>query len=187
MFAPQVAARGVPVAEFNMEDTPATKNFMCVFLVAQWDGCSAFFFFFWTSTNLRLAFMSWWQVSLPGPLWHHAAVCTSPPPNRRWIKAGCGHQLNTWTLFVNWRWLFKGSNCIGLHNYYSTMRGATVIIDFFCFAKHGGSLPIVWLQLWNLSLNKCTKMITWLTTIQNEGCVDPFEANACEISVGGSV
>lgn len=30
MFAPQVAARGVPVAEFNMEDTPVTKNFMCV-------------------------------------------------------------------------------------------------------------------------------------------------------------
>ncbi|XP_075901585.1 NAD-dependent protein deacylase sirtuin-5, mitochondrial isoform X1 [Nelusetta ayraudi] len=28
LFAPQVAARGVPVAEFNMEDTPATKNFM---------------------------------------------------------------------------------------------------------------------------------------------------------------
>ncbi|XP_070688724.1 NAD-dependent protein deacylase sirtuin-5A, mitochondrial-like [Pempheris klunzingeri] len=28
MFAPQVAARGVPVAEFNMEDTPATKRFM---------------------------------------------------------------------------------------------------------------------------------------------------------------
>ncbi|KAI7799721.1 NAD-dependent protein deacylase sirtuin-5, mitochondrial isoform X1 [Triplophysa rosa] len=28
MFAPQVAARGVPVAEFNMECTPATKNFM---------------------------------------------------------------------------------------------------------------------------------------------------------------
>ncbi|XP_012694921.1 NAD-dependent protein deacylase sirtuin-5, mitochondrial [Clupea harengus] len=27
MFAPQVAARGVPVAEFNMEDTPATMNF----------------------------------------------------------------------------------------------------------------------------------------------------------------
>ncbi|XP_058235229.1 NAD-dependent protein deacylase sirtuin-5, mitochondrial [Hemibagrus wyckioides] len=28
MFAPQVAARGVPVAEFNMEYTPATMNFM---------------------------------------------------------------------------------------------------------------------------------------------------------------
>ncbi|XP_060722626.1 NAD-dependent protein deacylase sirtuin-5, mitochondrial-like isoform X1 [Tachysurus vachellii] len=28
MFAPQVAARGVPVAEFNMECTPATKRFM---------------------------------------------------------------------------------------------------------------------------------------------------------------
>lgn len=27
MFAPQVAARGVPVAEFNMEDTPATLRF----------------------------------------------------------------------------------------------------------------------------------------------------------------
>ncbi|KAF3690451.1 NAD-dependent protein deacylase sirtuin-5A, mitochondrial [Channa argus] len=27
MFAPQVAARGVPVAEFNMEDTPATLHF----------------------------------------------------------------------------------------------------------------------------------------------------------------
>ena len=27
MFAPQVAARGVPVAEFNMEHTPATKDF----------------------------------------------------------------------------------------------------------------------------------------------------------------
>ena len=27
MFAPQVAARGVPVAEFNMEHTPATKEF----------------------------------------------------------------------------------------------------------------------------------------------------------------
>ncbi|XP_076134201.1 NAD-dependent protein deacylase sirtuin-5, mitochondrial [Alosa pseudoharengus] len=27
MFAPQVAARGVPVAEFNMEDTPATMSF----------------------------------------------------------------------------------------------------------------------------------------------------------------
>ena len=27
MFAPQVAARGVPVAEFNMEHTPATDNF----------------------------------------------------------------------------------------------------------------------------------------------------------------
>ncbi|KAA8589367.1 hypothetical protein FQN60_012732 [Etheostoma spectabile] len=27
MFAPQVAARGVPVAEFNMEDTPATTRF----------------------------------------------------------------------------------------------------------------------------------------------------------------
>ncbi|XP_053286412.1 NAD-dependent protein deacylase sirtuin-5, mitochondrial [Pleuronectes platessa] len=27
MFAPQVAARGVPVAEFNMEDTPATMRF----------------------------------------------------------------------------------------------------------------------------------------------------------------
>ncbi|XP_028300282.1 NAD-dependent protein deacylase sirtuin-5A, mitochondrial [Gouania willdenowi] len=27
MFAPQVAARGVPVAEFNMEDTPATRSF----------------------------------------------------------------------------------------------------------------------------------------------------------------
>lgn len=33
MFAPQVAARGVPVAEFNMEDTPATKNFMCVCII----------------------------------------------------------------------------------------------------------------------------------------------------------
>lgn len=30
MFAPQVAARGVPVAEFNMENTPATMRFMCV-------------------------------------------------------------------------------------------------------------------------------------------------------------
>ncbi|KAM9307844.1 NAD-dependent protein deacylase sirtuin-5, mitochondrial [Gastrophryne carolinensis] len=28
MFAPQVAARGVPVAEFNMESTPATMGFM---------------------------------------------------------------------------------------------------------------------------------------------------------------
>lgn len=27
MFAPQVAARGVPVAEFNLEDTPATQRF----------------------------------------------------------------------------------------------------------------------------------------------------------------
>jgi len=27
MFAPQVAARGVPVAEFNVETTPATENF----------------------------------------------------------------------------------------------------------------------------------------------------------------
>lgn len=27
MFAPQVAARGVPVAEFNIEATPATDNF----------------------------------------------------------------------------------------------------------------------------------------------------------------
>ncbi|XP_057697986.1 NAD-dependent protein deacylase sirtuin-5, mitochondrial [Corythoichthys intestinalis] len=27
MFAPQVAARGVPVAEFNLEDTPATMRF----------------------------------------------------------------------------------------------------------------------------------------------------------------
>jgi len=27
MFAPQVAARGVPVAEFNMEHTPATEEF----------------------------------------------------------------------------------------------------------------------------------------------------------------
>ncbi|CAG5863061.1 unnamed protein product [Menidia menidia] len=27
MFAPQVATRGVPVAEFNMEDTPATMHF----------------------------------------------------------------------------------------------------------------------------------------------------------------
>ena len=27
MFAPQVAARGVPVAEFNMEITPATEQF----------------------------------------------------------------------------------------------------------------------------------------------------------------
>ena len=27
MFAPQVAARGVPVAEFNMEDTPVTMHF----------------------------------------------------------------------------------------------------------------------------------------------------------------
>lgn len=27
MFAPQVAARGVPVAEFNMENTPATTHF----------------------------------------------------------------------------------------------------------------------------------------------------------------
>lgn len=30
MFAPQVAARGVPVAEFNMEDTPATMRFKYV-------------------------------------------------------------------------------------------------------------------------------------------------------------
>ncbi|XP_065113372.1 NAD-dependent protein deacylase sirtuin-5, mitochondrial [Paramisgurnus dabryanus] len=28
MFAPQVAARGVPVAEFNTDSTPATKSFM---------------------------------------------------------------------------------------------------------------------------------------------------------------
>jgi NAD+-dependent protein deacetylase sirtuin 5 len=28
MFAPQVAERGVPVAEFNMESTPATHKFM---------------------------------------------------------------------------------------------------------------------------------------------------------------
>lgn len=27
MFAPQVSARGVPVAEFNMEATPATNRF----------------------------------------------------------------------------------------------------------------------------------------------------------------
>lgn len=27
MFAPQVSARGVPVAEFNMEATPATDRF----------------------------------------------------------------------------------------------------------------------------------------------------------------
>ena len=27
MFAPQVSARGVPVAEFNMETTPATERF----------------------------------------------------------------------------------------------------------------------------------------------------------------
>lgn len=27
MFAPQVAERGVPVAEFNMEPTPATHQF----------------------------------------------------------------------------------------------------------------------------------------------------------------
>lgn len=41
MFAPQVAARGVPVAEFNMEDTPATMRFMCVlFPVRQFDTCS---------------------------------------------------------------------------------------------------------------------------------------------------
>lgn len=30
MFAPQVAARGVPVAEFNMENTPTTMHFKCV-------------------------------------------------------------------------------------------------------------------------------------------------------------
>ena len=27
MFAPQVAMRGVPVAEFNMEETPVTRQF----------------------------------------------------------------------------------------------------------------------------------------------------------------
>jgi NAD-dependent deacetylase sirtuin 5 len=27
MFAPQVAARGIPVAEFNMEKTPTTEKF----------------------------------------------------------------------------------------------------------------------------------------------------------------
>lgn len=27
MFAPELAARGVPVAEFNIEETPATYNF----------------------------------------------------------------------------------------------------------------------------------------------------------------
>lgn len=27
MFAPQVAARGIPVAEFNLESTPETINF----------------------------------------------------------------------------------------------------------------------------------------------------------------
>lgn len=27
MFAPEVAARGVPVAEFNLESTPGTENF----------------------------------------------------------------------------------------------------------------------------------------------------------------
>lgn len=32
MFAPQVAARGVPVAEFNMENTPATERFKHVSL-----------------------------------------------------------------------------------------------------------------------------------------------------------
>ncbi|XP_017292565.1 NAD-dependent protein deacylase sirtuin-5, mitochondrial isoform X1 [Kryptolebias marmoratus] len=36
MFAPQVAARGVPVAEFNMENTPATERFKHVlFTVTQ--------------------------------------------------------------------------------------------------------------------------------------------------------
>lgn len=32
MFAPQVAARGVPVAEFNMENTPATQRFKYVLM-----------------------------------------------------------------------------------------------------------------------------------------------------------
>ncbi|XP_056894808.1 NAD-dependent protein deacylase sirtuin-5, mitochondrial-like isoform X2 [Takifugu flavidus] len=32
MFAPQVASRGVPVAEFNLEDTPATRRFRFHFL-----------------------------------------------------------------------------------------------------------------------------------------------------------
>ncbi|KAF5925066.1 hypothetical protein HPG69_008743 [Diceros bicornis minor] len=31
MFAPQVSARGVPVAEFNMETTPATNRFSCFY------------------------------------------------------------------------------------------------------------------------------------------------------------
>lgn len=43
MFAPQVAARGVPVAEFNMENTPATMRFKYVsFTVAQSDACIIF-------------------------------------------------------------------------------------------------------------------------------------------------
>lgn len=37
MFAPQVASRGVPVAEFNMETTPATESFGSVI------ACSASF------------------------------------------------------------------------------------------------------------------------------------------------
>lgn len=31
MFAPQIAARGVPVAEFNIEPTPATHEFQYYF------------------------------------------------------------------------------------------------------------------------------------------------------------
>lgn len=33
MFAPQVASRGVPVAEFNIEKTPATHDFRLVFKI----------------------------------------------------------------------------------------------------------------------------------------------------------
>lgn len=52
MFAPQVAARGVPVAEFNMENTPATMRFMCVPFLSHDQNCTSL------SLTCNLCFMA---------------------------------------------------------------------------------------------------------------------------------
>ena len=58
MFAPSVAARGVPVAEFNMETTPATRRL----------GGHGFFF---EVRSLTISFNLFYGFVSPGPLWNN--------------------------------------------------------------------------------------------------------------------
>ena len=65
MFAPSVAARGVPVAEFNMETTPATQRL----------GGHGFFF---EASSHKICLNLSNGFVYPGPLWNDSTFCPLP-------------------------------------------------------------------------------------------------------------
>lgn len=88
MFAPQVAARGVPVAEFNMENTPATMKFKYVSFSSHTLGTRAtvnrhsFLSRLQYTHTRRLFPLFMFQVPLPRPLWVHATPRAGTPRGR---------------------------------------------------------------------------------------------------------